>query len=105
MTTATRAQGFRPVDLPDLADDHFEAHAPDWASGCPKCRFGIVGSVPLVRSIPLFEERMIQAAMGTLQFCDCRAGMLYRQYLRRHYSKTTVEYREMLQRKLYVEAA
>lgn len=60
--------------------------APPWAMGCDKCRFGIIGAPELLKALTLAEQRSAQAAEDLLIFCDCRAGHLQRQYLRKVYN-------------------
>lgn len=57
-----------------------------WAAGCSNCRYGLVAASDIVSSLPLHEGRAVQAAEDMLLFCDCRAGHLYRQFLRKVYA-------------------
>lgn len=59
------------------------ALGPDWAHGCAKCTYGLVDAPDILGMFPLAEGRAGQAAEDLLTFCDCRAGFLYRQYLRK----------------------
>lgn len=59
---------------------------PEWAYGCEACTYGIVAAPAIVPVLPLSECRAVQAHEDMILFCDCRAGFLYRQYLRKVYS-------------------
>lgn len=56
---------------------------PEWANGCEACRFGIVFAPKLTGAASLYIERAVQAHYELIAFCDCRAGLLQRQHLRR----------------------
>lgn len=64
-------------------------NGPEWAKGCPKCKFGVAASAPLTGADHLYFERLVQASDGDLTFCDCRAGLLAKQYMKRLYRQTT----------------
>lgn len=70
------------------------ASAAQWANGCLNCQFGIVRQGPLTGALPLFEERMVQAMRGEVEFCTCRAGHMARQYARRVYSSKSDDARD-----------
>lgn len=53
-----------------------------WAMGCDKCKHGIIGPAA-PKSAELWIGRVAQAKQGAIEFCDCRAGHMMRQYLRR----------------------
>lgn len=65
----------------------------DWARGCPHCKFGIVAAPDIVPALPLHESRAVQAHEDMILFCDCRAGFMYRQCLRRIHSTISMETR------------
>lgn len=67
---------------------------PDWARGCKDCKFGIVAAPDIVPALPLHESRAVQANEDMILFCDCRAGFMYRQCLRRIYSSMSMESRQ-----------
>lgn len=52
-----------------------------WASGCEKCKIGIVCAPELTGACELYLERLVQAIDGDITFCDCQAGARYRVYL------------------------
>lgn len=60
---------------------------PEWAHGCEKCRFGIVFPTELSGADSLYMERLAQAVDGIVEFCDCKAGHMYRQHLRAEYRR------------------
>lgn len=62
-----------------------------WANGCEHCQFGIVRSAPLTNAVGLFEERAAQMARREVEFCDCRAGHMQRQYIRKVYRNLSQE--------------
>lgn len=64
--------------------------APEWAHGCPACKFGIVVAPDIVSVLPLAECRAVQAAEEMILFCDCRAGHMNRQGLRKIYATIDV---------------
>lgn len=57
--------------------------APHWATGCESCQFGVVAAPEIVRVLNVSEGRAIQMDEGLIEFCECRAAHMYRQYLRR----------------------
>lgn len=60
-----------------------ELSGPEWAAGCDKCSYGIVAAPEIISFLPLSEGRAGQAAEDMILFCDCRAGFMYRQHLRK----------------------
>lgn len=64
--------------------------APDWSHGCADCKFGIVLAPDIVGAVPLYEGRAVQAREEMILFCNCRAGHMYRQYLRKVYNGLTL---------------
>lgn len=56
-----------------------------WARGCDRCRFGLTVTPEHRTGISLYVERAVQASLGLVQFCDCRAGKAYRAFLRNTY--------------------
>lgn len=72
------------------------AGGPAWAYGCESCRYGLVNAPDVTGAVPIYEERTMHAADGLITFCNCQAGHMYRQHLRRWYSRMTDEYREYL---------
>lgn len=69
---------------------------PDWARGCPSCEFGIVVAPDILAAFPINESRAMQAAEQLVEFCDCRAGHMYRQNLRKHYNALNMETRRSI---------
>lgn len=64
---------------------------PDWARGCEACAFGIIAAPDIVPALPMHESRAVQAHEDMILFCDCKAGFLYRQHLRKVYAKLGME--------------
>lgn len=62
----------------------FEDYGPEWATGCEVCEYGLI-SPPAIEQISgeHYIVRVYQAQAGVLNFCTCKAGHLYRLYLRR----------------------
>lgn len=58
---------------------------PEWAHGCEHCRHGIRNYTAPTGRDTLYMERLVMAVDGLLDFCDCKAGHMLRQYLRRQY--------------------
>lgn len=56
--------------------------SPDWANGCDQCKAGIVSSPALTGACELYLERLVQAIDGDIHFCDCKAGIRYRVFLK-----------------------
>lgn len=67
------------------------SHENDWAFGCPKCKFGLAVAPAILPAISLYEGRAVQAAEQLLVFCECRAGHMYRQQLRKVYATLSME--------------
>lgn len=68
-----------------------ELKGPEWAHGCEACQFGIVAAPDILPMFPLFEGRAVQAHEELILFCDCRAGHLHRQNLRKLYNGLSME--------------
>lgn len=77
----------------DLSND-LKDKAPAWAFGCEACSYGIVAAPAIVSILPLSECRAVQANEDMILFCDCRAGFLYRQQLRRVYNTLSMSSRQ-----------
>ena len=60
-----------------------QAEAPHWASGCESCQCGLVVAPEIIPALGLGEQRAVQMDEGMIEFCECRAGFMYRQYLRK----------------------
>jgi hypothetical protein len=57
--------------------------APPWACGCEHCEYGYVSAPALIGALTVAEQRAVGADEGLIVFCNCRAGHLNRQYLRK----------------------
>lgn len=66
---------------------------PEWAHGCEACKCGIASGPNILPMFPLFEGRAVQAHEELILFCDCRAGFMYRQRLRKIYDGMSMELR------------
>ena len=83
------AQPFRPVRFRLVRAreevDEVEVgglRGPEWAYGCPLCKYGVVAMHPnSVFSMALGEA--ILQRHGLVTYCGCRAGRLRQQYTRR----------------------
>jgi hypothetical protein len=64
-----------------------QAQQAHWAKGCGSCRHGLRVTPELNTTQPLYIARTAQAALGMIEFCDCQAGVAYRQYLRGTYQE------------------
>lgn len=64
-----------------------------WANGCAKCKFGIATAPDILGAFPFVEGRAVQADEGLVEFCDCRAGFMHRQGLRKIYNTLSMELR------------
>ena len=53
-----------------------QASAPEWAHGCERCEYGVIGMAHGNGPLPLFLMRAVLAERHVIEFCDCRAGML-----------------------------
>ena len=63
------------------------ASRPPWASGCDRCRFGLIDPPPAdVAAASTYLIRTYQASNGRLTFCDCQAGQAYKRFLRGRYA-------------------
>lgn len=69
---------------------------PDWARGCDQCSFGIVAAPDIVSALPMHESRAVQAHEDMILFCDCKAGLLYRQCLRKIYNGLSIDSRRTI---------
>lgn len=57
--------------------------AQPWAVGCEDCKYGLIYPPPVQTTVPLYILRAIQMKRDMLTFCNCRAGLLRRQHLRK----------------------
>lgn len=64
-----------------------------WARGCENCKFGLTSDPGILAAFPISEGRAVQAAEGMITFCECKAGHLYRQHLRKVYNGLGMELR------------
>lgn len=48
---------------------------------CVYCDYGLINPPPLTRTMPLYQERLIQFAAGKLHLCTCPAGKQYAAWL------------------------
>ena len=71
MTTVTLATGIERLIVPPSAD----------TMNCIYCDYGLIDPPPLTRTMPLYQERMIQFAAGQLRTCSCQAGQRYAAWL------------------------
>jgi hypothetical protein len=56
---------------------------PEWASGCERCKFGVVNAPDLTGAVSVSMERMVQAIESNGRiFCTCRAGVAARSNLK-----------------------
>lgn len=67
-----------------------------WGHGCQKCKYGLVNAPAILGAFPFYESRAVQAQEGLVEFCDCRAGHMYRQCLRKHYNALGWELRRLI---------
>lgn len=72
----TRRQAFAAErTFIDLA----KANAPEWAKGCDKCKFGVIGAEYSNSPLPLYQAQPLLAEAGLIRFCDCQAGRTARE--------------------------
>ena len=63
-------------------------NGPEWASGCDKCKCGVLSAPDLTGAVPLYLERLVQAVDHDIDFCNCEAGQKYQVSLRNRYQAT-----------------
>lgn len=61
----------------------YQIDGPEWAHGCEGCQYGLAVAPEIIRILTLAEQRAVQMDGGLIEFCNCRAGYMYRQYLRK----------------------
>jgi hypothetical protein len=68
---------------------------PEWASGCERCKFGIVHS-DLTGAVTFYLERWVQSheTRGAI-FCDCQAGEAQRTNMRKLAARRIEEARKL----------
>lgn len=75
--------------------------APHWAQGCESCTYGMVVAPETIGTLTLADQRAVQMDEGMIEFCNCKAGFMYRQYLRKilatMHIDTRKSYREHIQ--------
>ena len=54
-----------------------------WAYGCDSCQFGLILAPALIGHVSVSEQRAIAHVDGLLLYCECQAGHMYRQHLRK----------------------
>lgn len=62
-----------------------------WGRGCDQCKCGVLSAPDIVAALPFYESRAGQAAEGMITFCNCRAGHMYRQHLRKLHNSFSME--------------
>ena len=79
----TRRQAFAAErTFIDLA----KASAPEWAKGCDKCKYGVIGDEAYTASpLPLYQAQPLLAEAGIIRFCDCQAGRIARERAKTEY--------------------
>lgn len=75
--------------IPKMSSTH-------WGYGCAKCKFGIVSAPDVLGAFPFFESRAVQAHKELIVFCECKAGLLYRQCLRHRYNDMGLELKRLV---------
>lgn len=75
-----------PKELKDIA--------PEWSKGCEHCEYGYEAAPDLIGALTTAEQRAVGAAEGLVLFCNCKAGHLNRQYLRRVYNALLPEQKQ-----------
>lgn len=55
-----------------------KASAPEWAKGCDRCKFGVIGADYSSSPMPLYQAQPLLAEAGLIRFCDCEAGQAAR---------------------------
>lgn len=66
--------------------DAFKIEVPlqeQWTYGCEHCEFGLIVAPALIGAVNVSEQRAVAHVDGLLLYCDCRAGHMYRQHLRK----------------------
>lgn len=72
--------------MDSLSEFQVDSSGNEWAKGCAQCNYGLIAAPEPIGALPLSEQRAVQADEDMLLFCDCRAGFMYRQYLRKVHS-------------------
>lgn len=75
--------------------------APHWATGCEGCQFGLAVAPEIVPMLQLPEQRAVQMDEGLIECCNCRAGFMYRQYLRKVFNGLGMEERKNIRHFVY----
>jgi hypothetical protein len=65
--------------------------APAWANGCSDCTYGIKQAPLPTRVVETYLERLVQATEDAITFCECKAGVMRRQQMRREYTRLLKE--------------
>lgn len=73
-----------------------KVRGPEWARGCDQCNYGLIAAPEPIGALSLYEQRAIQAHDDMLDFCNCRAGHMYRQHLRKVYNNTSQDARDKI---------
>lgn len=61
----------------------FAETGPEWAHGCESCTYGLVVASEIIGTLTLSDQRAVQMDEGMIEFCECKAAFMYRQYLRK----------------------
>lgn len=67
------------------------AIGPDWSHGCEHCAYGLILAPDIIGAVSVSEQRAVAHIDNMIVYCECRAGHMYRQHLRR-VSETLSEY-------------
>lgn len=74
----------------------YQPSGPEWARGCESCEYGLVVAPEIAPLLNTSEGRAMQMDEGMIEFCNCRAGHMYRQYLRRVLNSLSWEARKYM---------
>lgn len=74
--------------------NEFQVNGPEWAKGCEGCQFGLAVAPEIIPMFNLPEQRAVQMDEGLIEFCNCRAGFMYRQHLRKVLNGLSLESRK-----------
>lgn len=68
----------------------------EWAKGCASCSYGMVIAPDILKHLTVAEGRAMQMDCDMIVFCECKAGHMQRQYLRKVLSNMEMQRRQVL---------
>jgi hypothetical protein len=77
----------------EFSEGEVKKEGMEWASGCSKCKHGIISAPPLTNACTIHMERLIQHIDGAVVYCNCRAGDCADRLMQRRWANYLIDAR------------